>query len=108
MEGTPTQNALAVYTSKPTLNGRKLADLAREHGIQVRYEQQVAEIREDKAKIDGSVPKGQLPALKASKTRYILYNQSRRKNGGQLMTRLAELLAKATDGIVADYERPSR
>jgi hypothetical protein len=54
------------------------------------------------------VPKGQLPTLKASKTRYILYNQSRRKNGKQLMTRLAELLAKGTGGIVADYERPSR
>lgn len=178
------QNALAVYTSKPSLNGRKLADVAQEHGIQIRfmalggyipgdpaaiqkkalaavnggalllvgafegdaatlaefdqlvalgdrtpiaallnggrlpwcelytkrfnYEQMVAKAPKDKAKIDGSVPKGQLPALKASKTRYILYNQSRRKNCGQLMKQLAELLAKATEGIAADYERPSR
>jgi hypothetical protein len=178
------QNALAVYTRKPSLNGRQLAEIAREHDIQLRfmalggyihsdpaevqdkalasgsrgallligafesdsemlaqfdrlivlgdrepiatmlnsgklpwcelyvgrfnYEKLVKRKPKDKPKIDGSVSKSQLTSLKASKTRYIIYNQSRRKNGGQLMTWLAETLATATGGIIADYQRPSR
>ena len=31
------KNTLAVYTSKSSLNGRKLADLAQDHGIHLRY-----------------------------------------------------------------------
>lgn len=72
------------------------------------YEKTIKAKPRDKPKIDGSVPQEQLPVLKAAKTRYIVYNQSRKKNGGQLMTRLAEALATETDGVVADYQRPSR
>ena len=178
------QNALAVYTSKRSLNGGKLIRLASEHGIPLRfmalggyilgstadvqgtalttlsggavlligafeadldklsefdklieqgdrqpiammlnggelpwcehysgsfdYDKTIERKPKDKSQIDGSVPKNQLPSLKCSKTRYIIYNKARRKNSGQLMARLAEILADATDGIVADYQRPSR
>lgn len=176
------QNALAVYTSKPSLKGRRLAEIAQQAGVQIRflalggyipsnadeiqdkaltagnggarlvvgafesdsktlaefdgliqcadqlaiaailkgaklpwcelytckfsYEDAVKKKPKDKPKLDGSVPKNQLPRLKAAKTRYIIYNQSRRKTAGQLMTRLADLIAGATDGIVADYQHP--
>lgn len=178
------KNALAVYTSKPSLNGHHLADLAQARGIQLRfmamggympsdpaevqkkalatvngggllivgafesdtealaefdifvglgdraaiasmlnggklpwcefytsrfnYEKTVKVKPKDKPRIDSSVPRNQLPVLKAAKTRYIIYNQSRKKNGGQLMARLAEALAAESDGVVAEYQRPSR
>lgn len=72
------------------------------------YEKVIKEKPRDKPSIDGSVPKDQLSALRAAKTRYIIYNQSRRKNCGSLMTSVAGCLAEATEGIVADYQRPSR
>lgn len=178
------KSALAVYTPKSSLNGRKLADLALACGIQLRfmamggyilsnsseihkkalasvngggllivgtkndaaesiaefdklvemgdrlpiadmlnggklpwcelytsrfdYDKTVKAKPKDKPKIDGSVPKDQLSLVKGAKTRYIIYNQSRRKNCQQLMTKLADCLASHTDGVVADYERPSR
>lgn len=178
------QNALAVYTSKPSFKGRDLANLMQARGIQLRfmamgghlpsdpseiqkkalanvnggallivgafgsdteelaefdafvglgdrepiatmlnggrlpwcefhtsrfnYEKTIKAKPKDKPKIDGSVPEDQLPMLKAAKIRYIIYNQSRKKNGGQLMTRLAEALADEADGVIADYQRPSR
>lgn len=178
------KNALAVYTPKSPLNGRKLADHAQKHGITLRfmalggfipgnaieiqnkalaavnggalllvgafesdaatlaefdeliergnrpsiaamledaklpwcelytgrfdYEKTIKTQPKDKHKIDGSVPPNRLLALKAAKTRYIIYNQSCKKDGGQLRTCLAEALSAETDGIVADYQRPSR
>lgn len=178
------KNALAVYTPKPSLNGRKLVDFALSAGIQLRlmalggyipsnaaeiqakslttvnggallivgavdgaedtfaeydifvemgnrlpitemleggklpwcelytsrfdYEKTVKAKPKDKPKIDGSVPKAQLSLIKSAKTRYIIYNQSRKKNCQQLMMKLADCLALQSDGIVADYERPSR
>ncbi len=178
------KNALAVYTSKPSLNGGKLAALAQDHGIHLRfmamngyipsnaaeiqkkalatvnggalliagsiddggeliaefdelvaagdrlpiaemlnagrlpwcelytsrfnYEKTVKAKPKDKPKVDGSVPKAQLSMVKDAKTRYIIYNQSRKKNCQQLMMSLADCLASSTDGVVADYERPSR
>lgn len=178
------KNALAVYTSKSSLTGRKLADLALAAGIQLRfmamggyipsnaaeiqkkslttvnggavlivaviddagesiaefdnlvemgdrlpiaamlnggklpwcelytsrfdYDKTVKAKPKDKLKIDGSVPKDRLSLVKGAKTRYIIYNQSRKKNCQQLMTKLADCLASHTNGVVADYERPSR
>lgn len=178
------KNALAVYTSKPSLNGRKLADLALAAGMQLRfmamggyipsnaaeiqtkslttvnggallivgtvddagesiaefdnlvemgdrlpiaemlnggklpwcelytsrfdYEKAVKAKPKDKPKIDGSVDKAQLSLVKGAKTRYIIYNQSRKKNSQELMMKLADCLAAHSDGVVADYERPSR
>lgn len=177
------KNALAVYTSRSSLNGRKLADIAWEHGITLRFlamggylpgnpdENQkkplasvnggalllvgaiesdatsLAQLDEwiaqgdraaiatllkdgslpwcelytgrfnyqkattnkpaDKTKIDGSVAETELAAVESAKTRYIIFNQSRKKNGEQLMIRLAECLAHATDGVVANYQKPS-
>jgi len=72
------------------------------------YEKTIKAKPKDKDKIDGSVQKEQLPALQTAKTRYIIYNQSRKKNGGQLMAQLADALAAETDGVIADYQRPSR
>jgi hypothetical protein len=180
------RNALAVYTSKPSLKGGTLIELAGERGVQIRFmalggytlgEGDLAEIRgkalavarrgvylligafeenaaalaefdaavanvdrkkvaallnegklpwselyvsrfnyektvkskpADKPGIDGSVPKGDLPALKAAKTRYIIYNQARRKEGGNLMKWLAECFAGAGNGVIANYKRPAR
>ncbi len=177
------KNALAVYTPGLSLNGQKLAGIAREQGINVRYlagggyiPGNVDEIQKkalatisggallivgafesdddalarfdelisngdraaiaallkdaalpwcelyttrfsyekvtkskpaEKSKIDGSVAKEGLAKVKAARTRYIISNQSRKKNGAQLMTRLAEVLATATGGVVADFQRPS-
>jgi hypothetical protein len=72
------------------------------------YEKTVKAKPKDKPKIDGSVPKAQLSVLKGAKTRHVIYNQSRKKNCQQLMTNLAACLASHTDGVVANYERPSR
>lgn len=72
------------------------------------YEKTVKAKPNDKPKIDGSVPKAQLSVLKGAKTRYIIYNQSRKKNCQQLMINLADSLATHTDGVVADYQRPTR
>jgi hypothetical protein len=72
------------------------------------YEKEIKRKPADKSKIDGSVARDELGAVKAARTRYIIYNQSRQKNGGQLMTHLAEVLAAATGGVVADFQRPSR
>jgi hypothetical protein len=52
-----------------------------------------------------SVPGNQLEQLKRARTQYINYNQSRLKNGGQLMARLAEILAANRDGVAADFKR---
>ena len=78
------------------------------HAARFSYEKEIRKKPADKSKIDGSVARNELAAVKAAKTRYIIYNQSRKKNGGQLMTRLAEVLAAATGGVVADFQRPSR
>lgn len=178
------KNALAVYTSKSSLSGRKLKDLALASGIQLRfmamgayipnnsaeiqkkalasvnggglvivgtmydaaesiaefdnlvemgdrlpiahmlnsgklpwcefytsrfdYDKAITTAPKEKPRIDGSVPKDQLSILQSAKTRYIIYNQSRKKNCQQLMTNLAECLASHTDGVVANYQRPSR
>ena len=178
------KNALAVYTSTSSLNGRKLAAIAGEYGIVVRflalggylpgnadeiqntalanvnggallligafesdasalvrfdeligmgdraaiatmlqdavlpwcelytsrfsYEKAIQSNPAVKAKIDGSVAKSQRDALKTARTRYVIYNQSRKKNGQELMVRLAESLASAVDGVVANYQKPSR
>ena len=178
------QNALAVYTPKSSVNGRKLAEFALADGIQLRFmalggylPSNLTEIRtkalatvnggalliigtiddsgkfiaefdklvemgdrlpiakmlndgklpwcelytsrfdyekalkakpKDKPAIDGSVPKPQLSVLKAATTPYIIYNQSRKRNCRQLMVNLADCLAKHTDGVVADYQRPTR
>ena len=44
------------------------------------YEKTVKAKPKDQPKIDGSVPKAHLSLVKCAKTRYIIYNQSRRKN----------------------------
>lgn len=72
------------------------------------YEKEIGASPKLKEKIDGSVTKDQLVAVKQAKSRYILYNQSRKKNGGQLMKALAAALAEATGGVVADYKHPGR
>ncbi|TWU60877.1 hypothetical protein Poly51_11590 [Rubripirellula tenax] len=72
------------------------------------YEKTVRAKPKDQPKIDGSVPKAHLSSVKAAKTRYIIYNQSRKKNCQQLMTRLADCIASHTNGVVADYQRTSR
>lgn len=175
------QNSLAVYSAKRAINGRRLADIARSVGIDLRflalggqissntdailskaltgvngggllivggfeedqenlidfdirlnqgdqpalarklnggllpwcelysgkfhYETACQRDAKAKAKLDGSVSKKQLPALKAAKNRYLIYNQSRQKKGSQLMKTLAPALAEAVDGIVADFQR---
>jgi len=73
-----------------------------------KYDKEVGAQLQNKAKIDSSVPKARLPDLKKAKTRYILYNQSRHKTGGDLMKLLAAALVEACDGLLADYQRPSR
>lgn len=72
------------------------------------YEKAIARDPKEKPKLDGAVASQQLSALKKAKTRYIIYNQSRRKNGDELMQRLAAALAAATTGIVAKHSPPSR
>jgi len=72
------------------------------------YEKAIRAKPADKQSIDGSVVRGELAGLKASKTRYIIYNQSRKKNGERLMAQLAQGIATASDGVVADYRKPSR
>jgi len=72
------------------------------------YEKEIKSFPKAKAGIDGSVAKQELPALKSSKTRYIIYNQSRTRNGTKLMRQLTDLIASATAGLVADYQRPRR
>lgn len=69
------------------------------------YEVACQRDKKAKAKLDGSVSKQQLPALKAAKNRYLIYNQSRKKKGSQLMKTLTPALAEAVDGIVADFQR---
>ncbi|WP_417386474.1 hypothetical protein [Gimesia sp.] len=175
------QNCLAVYTTKRAINGRKLVDIARSVGIDLRflalggqissnteailskslvgvngggllivggfeedqenlidfdirlnqgdqpalarklnggllpwcelyshkfnYEKACLQDQTEQAKLDGSVTQKQLPLLKAAKYRYLIYNQSRKKKGSQLMKVLTPALAEAVDGIVADYQR---
>lgn len=177
------KNALAVYTRRPSLNGRKLAAIAREHGITVRflamggyipgntdeiqkdalttvnggallilgalesdattlvrfdeliakrdraaiatmlkdaelpwcelytgrfsYEKTIKSKPADKSRIDGSIAKDELAAVKSAKSRYIIYNQSRKENGEHLMIRLAQALATTTGGVVANYQKSS-
>lgn len=72
------------------------------------YEKTVKRKPADQAKIDGSVDKVDLSSVKSARTRYMIYNQSRKKSSEQFMTRLAEVLAAATGGVIADYQRPSR
>jgi len=175
------QNCLAVYTAKRAITGRKLAEIARSVGIDLRfmalggqitsnteailgkaltdvngggllivggfevdqenlidfdtrlsqgdqpalarklnggllpwcelysnkfdYEKACQRDAKAKAKLDGSVTKKQLPALKAAKHRYLIYNQSRKKKGTQLMKTLTPALAEAVDGFIADFQR---
>jgi hypothetical protein len=72
---------------------------------QISYQKAIAEEPKDKAKFDGSVPKQLLSALKSARTRYIIENYSRRREGRELMERLAEGLALATKGFVARHHR---
>ncbi|QDT54402.1 hypothetical protein Pan44_24350 [Caulifigura coniformis] len=72
------------------------------------YEATVKKKPKDKAGIDESVSARDLPALKAARTRYIVDNQSRKKNGGLLVNAVAKLLATESEGVIADYLRPSR
>ena len=72
------------------------------------YDKTVNSRPQDQAKLEGSVPKAKLPTLKSAKTRYIIFNQARRKNGQLLMTNLADSLANLTQGIVAEHQKPSR
>ena len=64
------------------------------------YEQTVNARPKDKPRIDDSVPKNQLSIVKVAKTRYIFYNQSRKKNCQELMIILADALATHTDGLL--------
>ncbi|MCA8986549.1 MAG: hypothetical protein KDA78_02850 [Planctomycetaceae bacterium] len=89
------------------LNGGKLP-WCELYTARIDYEKTVKVCPRDKPGIDGSVPKSQLSVLKNACTRYIIYNQSLKKNGQQLMTRLADALAGHTEGIVADYQQPVR
>ncbi|MEZ6126584.1 MAG: hypothetical protein R3C49_25965 [Planctomycetaceae bacterium] len=71
------------------------------------YEKTVETKPRDQPGIDGSFQADELPILKAAKTRYIIYNQSRSKNGQQLMKDLANCIAAQHQGIVANYKRPT-
>ncbi len=176
------QHTLAVYTSKPSLSGRKLADVAKAQGVLLRYlaldiyipsldmqdaalssvyggarivvgafdsdseslaqfdqlvglgdrkpivdmlsagklrwcelyaqrfsyDAWIKRVPQDRAKIDDSVPPHLLPIVKTSKVRYIVDNQSQSTFCRQLMTRLTDLLAEATAGVVSDHQQPSR
>ena len=62
----------------------------------------------DQERIDGSVPRENLQALRAAKTRYIFHNQSRRKPSQVFMHAILKALAQAENGVVANYARPSR
>ncbi len=72
------------------------------------YETHLKKFPKDKATLDSSVPPGDLPHLKASKTRYIVFNQSKSKRGGELMKRLASLLAAKSSGVIAKHSKPKR
>lgn len=178
------QNVRAVYTSKRVMTGRKFAELAEGHGVEIRflglggfvpsdretlsgqaltkaaggallvvgarepelsvlaeldilierrdkaavaallnahrlpwcelytrsfqYKREVTARPKDKAKIDGSIPKTRLGDLKKAKIRYIFSNPSRKKGGGDFMNLLAAALVEACEGVLADYQRPSR
>lgn len=73
-----------------------------------KYEKHLKKFPKDLAKLDSSVPTGDLPHLRASKTRYIVFNQSKSKRGGELMKRLASLLAAKSNGVVAKHSKPKR
>ena len=72
------------------------------------YEKAVKAKPKDKPRIDGSVPAAQLSIVKSAKTRYIFYNQTRKKNSQQFMITLVDCLARRADGVIADYQRPTR
>lgn len=72
------------------------------------YEKHLKRFPKDKAQLDASVLTVDLPRLTASKTRYIVFNQSKSKTGGELMKRLASLLAAMSDGVVAKHSKPKR
>jgi hypothetical protein len=180
-EVTRMKNALSVFTAKAAITGRTFANVAQQHGIQIRFmalggylpsnlseiqnkplatvngggllvigafEADIQAIDEfdklvdlgDRSPIAAMLTGGQLPwcelytsrfsyeqsskananqkpktndsvptsVLKRAKTRYIIYNQSRRKNSQQLMISIADALGNHTDGVVADCQRPPR
>ena len=73
-----------------------------------KYETHLKKFPKDKATLDSSVPPDDLPHLRASKTRYIVFNQSKSKHGGELMKRLASLLAAKSNGVVAKHSKMKR
>ena len=73
-----------------------------------RYETHLRTFPKDKATLDRSVPPNDLPHLRASKIRYIVFNQSKSKTGRELMKRLASLLAAKSNGVVAKHSKPKR
>ena len=72
------------------------------------YEKTVAGSPKDKAAVDGSVDAKDLPTVRSARTRYIFYNQSRRKQGQRLAECLAKITAEATDGVLANDQRSKR
>ena len=72
------------------------------------YETHLKRFPKDKTILESSVPSADLPHLKASKTRYIVFNQSKSKRGQELMKRIASLLAVESNGIVAKHSKPRR
>ena len=70
------------------------------------YEMHLTKFPKNKTTLEGCVPPDDLPHIKMSKTRYIVFNQSKSKRGRELMNRLAILLAAKSNGVVAKHSKP--
>lgn len=69
------------------------------------YDKEVAGDEKHEAKMIAKVPAEKLKDVKAAKTRYIIYNQSRRKVCGGFMSELAAALAEHVGGVVVEHVR---
>jgi hypothetical protein len=72
------------------------------------YDTQTKRFPKQKNGIDNSVPKARLPVVTSARSRYILHNKGRRKSSAEFMTAIADALAAALDGVVANFVRPGR
>ena len=67
------------------------------------YEKDISRTSKLEAKMVAAIPSKTLKHIKSAKTRYLLYNQSRRKISGDFMKELAAALSDHVDGVVIEH-----
>lgn len=72
------------------------------------YEKHLKLFPRDQENLDKAVSAEQQPFLKLARSRYIVNNESQSKTCRELMAKLSQVIAEATDGIVADHRTPKR